>query len=209
MNHLVSLNILTRSKSPRTQWKSRTRTSISIPPTSREWNPLHGARSSQGSGPQDPMTHQHTGKPQTLPWGASQHPLSSPPNPSRNWALPGVEMSQSAPIKISATCQLTSQPPRPKGEDSWWWQGWRTIGKMTEAMPGPVPRSRIHKGRAGCQGPRARGPFSSSRFSTAVLLRGLGPGWSVCMFQGLLSRTTTESAEHTTVHLSCLSEWGF
>ena len=42
------------------------------------------------------------------------------------------------------------------------------MGKMTEAMPGPVPRSRIHKGRAGCQGPRARGPFSSSRFSTAV-----------------------------------------
>lgn len=77
---------------------------------------------------------------------------------------------------------------------------------MIEAMPGPVSRSRIHKGRAGGQGPRARGPFFSSPFSTAVLLRGLGPGWSVCMFQGLLSWTTTVSAEHTTVYLSCLSE---
>lgn len=121
-----SFNILTRYKSPRTQRKTQTRTSISIPSTSGEWNPLHGARSSQGSGPWDPMIHWHTGKPQTLPWGVSQHTLSSPPNPSRNQTLPGIEMSQSAPIKISATCQLMSQPPRPKGEDSWWWQGWRT-----------------------------------------------------------------------------------
>lgn len=183
-----------------------TRTSISIPLTSGEWNPLQGARSSQGSGPQDPRTHQHTGRPQTLLWGFSQCPLSSPPNPSRNQALPGVEMSQSAPIKISATCQLRSQPPRPKGalgDD----RGGGHAGRTMEAMPGPVSRSRIHKGRAGCQGPRASGPLFSWPFSTSALLRGLRPGWSVCTIQGQASWTTTASAEHTTV--SCLSERGF
>lgn len=111
-------------------------------------------------GPQDPRTHQHTGRPQTLLWGFSQRPLSSPPNPSRNQTLPGVEMSQSAPIKISATCQLRSQPPNLREILMMTGVG-DTLGGTMEAMPGPVSQSRIHKGRAGCQGPRARGPFFS------------------------------------------------